>query len=52
VDFFGVHQGRERFWWSVTEESFKLIGFGLVLGALIDRLRAEIANIGEPGRGP
>jgi hypothetical protein len=35
VDTFGVHQGRERFWWSVTEESAKLIGFGILLGTMI-----------------
>jgi len=37
-DFFGVHEGRERFWWSVTEESFKLMGFGALLGAVTMRL--------------
>ncbi len=35
VDTFGVHQGRERFWWSVSEESSKLIGFGILFGAVI-----------------
>jgi hypothetical protein len=38
VDFFGVHEGRERFWWSVTEETFKLMGFGALLGATAMRL--------------
>jgi hypothetical protein len=35
LDTFGVHQGRERFWWSVSEESSKLIGFGILFGTLI-----------------
>ncbi|MFN0070167.1 MAG: hypothetical protein ACKVVP_01595 [Chloroflexota bacterium] len=35
IDTFGVHQGRERYWWSVSEESSKLIGFGIILGTLI-----------------
>jgi hypothetical protein len=35
IDTFGVHQGRERFWWSVSEESAKLIGFGVLLGTVI-----------------
>jgi hypothetical protein len=35
IDTFGVHEGRERFWWSVSEESTKLIGFGILLGAVI-----------------
>jgi hypothetical protein len=35
IDTFGVHQGRERFWWSVAEESTKLIGFGILLGTVI-----------------
>jgi hypothetical protein len=35
VDTFGVHQGRERFWWSVSEESAKLVGFGILLGTVI-----------------
>lgn len=35
IDTFGVHQGRERFWWSVSEETAKLIGFGILLGTAI-----------------
>jgi len=35
LDTFGVHQGRERFWWSVSEESSKLIGFGILFGTVI-----------------
>ena len=35
LDTFGVHQGRERFWWSVSEESAKLIGFGILFGTVI-----------------
>ena len=49
VDFFGVHQGRERFWWSVTEVSSKMIGFGLILGALIDRLQFEMGRTASGG---
>ena len=49
VDFLGVHQGRERFWWSVTEESSKMIGFGLILGALIDRLQFEMGRTASGG---
>lgn len=35
IDTFGVHQGRERMWWSVSEESAKLLGFGILLGAVL-----------------
>lgn len=43
VDTFGVHQGRERFWWSVTEESAKLIGFGAILGGMLLRWQSTRA---------
>lgn len=41
IDFFGVHQGRERFWWSVSEESLKLLGFCAILGGVMLRWIAD-----------
>jgi len=43
LDFFGVHEGRERFWWSVAEESCKFTGFGAMLGGVLLRARGTVA---------
>jgi hypothetical protein len=53
LDTFGVHEGKDRMWWSVSEESTKLIGFGTMLGAMLMKwLRVRAARRVEPAAIP
>ena len=55
IDIFGIHQGRERDWWSVAEESQKVLGFAAILGGLIIRwidARRDAVQAAVTGRAP